>query len=198
MNASQRGVTLIELMVTVAIIAVLAGIAAPSLSHLMMTNRLASQSNDVMSALTVARAEAVRRNQRVVMCRYDGILANGTVPATFNCDGAGGAWGGVVVFNDTNASNTRDVGEDLIRAERFDTTRVQVQSSPQIAALANALVFRGDGIARDNVGGFLNTGQIRVCVLSSDGSNARDIGIRGGGKAVLTKATDASCAAPND
>lgn len=198
MKTFQSGVTLVELMVTIAILAILAGVAAPSLSHLMMTNRLASQTNGIMAALTVARAEAIRRNQRVVACRYDGIAANGSVPATFSCDAGGGDWTGVVVFNDSNANNARDAGEDLIKAERFDTSKTAIRASAQIAALSNAVVFRGDGIARDNTGAFLNSGQIRVCIPDTGGNNARDIALRGGGKTVLSKASDNTCGAPND
>jgi len=198
MKTLQTGVTLIELMVTIAILAILAAIAAPNFASLMVTNRLASQTNNVMAALTTARAEAIRRNQRVVVCRYDGINANGTVPATLGCNTAGGAWGGVVVFNDANANNALDAGEELIKAERFDTSRFQVLASPVLSGLSNEIVFRGDGIARDGTGAFLNSGQLRICITSSDGNNARDIGLRGGGKTVLTQATSATCAAPTE
>lgn len=198
MKTLQTGVTLVELMVTISILAILAAIAAPNFASLMLTNRLASQTNGVMAAVTTARAEAIRRNQRVVVCRYDGINTNGTVPATLACNTAGGAWGGLVVFNDANANNALDVGEELIKAERFDTSRFQVLASPAISGLSNEIVFRGDGIARDAAGAFLNAGQLRICIASNDGNNARDIGLRGGGKTVLTQATSATCATPTD
>ena len=205
MKTLQTGVTLVELMVTISILAILAAIAMPNFASLMLTNRLASQTNDVMAAVTTARAEAIRRNQRVVVCRYDGINANGTVPATFACNTTAGVWGGVVVFNDANGNNAYDganadprLNEELIKVVRFDTSRFQVQAGPIISALSNEIVFRGDGIARDGAGAFLNSGQLRICIDSNDGNNARDISLRGGGKTVLTQATSATCAAPTE
>lgn len=62
------GFTLIELMVTVAIAAILSMIAAPSLSDFVIRNRSSAASNEFMASVLRARTEAVSRNSCVTMC----------------------------------------------------------------------------------------------------------------------------------
>lgn len=61
----QRGFTLVELMVTLALMAILVGIAVPSFSTMIANNRIATQTNELVGALNLARSEAVRRGQGV-------------------------------------------------------------------------------------------------------------------------------------
>ncbi len=64
---SNRGFTLIELMVAVVVLAVLASIAAPSYRSFITATRVKSATDDVWSALTMARSEAVKRNSSVTV-----------------------------------------------------------------------------------------------------------------------------------
>jgi type IV fimbrial biogenesis protein FimT len=59
------GFTLVELMVTVSIAAILLAVGVPSFSRLIAANRMASQTNELVSSLNLARAEAVRRSSGV-------------------------------------------------------------------------------------------------------------------------------------
>ena len=59
----SRGFTLIELMVTLTVMAILLSIAAPSFTSLMAANRMSTQTNEFIGALNLARSEAVRRGQ---------------------------------------------------------------------------------------------------------------------------------------
>lgn len=65
---SMRGITLIEAMVVVAIIAILAGIAAPSFQGMMANSRLNTAANDVFSGLHLAKSEAIRQNRSIRFC----------------------------------------------------------------------------------------------------------------------------------
>jgi type IV fimbrial biogenesis protein FimT len=64
-NACQLGFTLIELMVTLVVVAVLLAIGVPSMSKLIASNRISTQTNEFVGALSLARAEAVRRSEGV-------------------------------------------------------------------------------------------------------------------------------------
>lgn len=79
MGMKQRGLTLIELMITLAVLAVIVGIAVPSFNNMVQNNRSLSLGEDLASALNFARSEAIKRGARVTLCgSTDGIACNGT------------------------------------------------------------------------------------------------------------------------
>ena len=59
---APTGLTLIELLVTLTVLAILATIATPSLTDLIRSNRVTSQTNELVAVFHLARTEAVRRN----------------------------------------------------------------------------------------------------------------------------------------
>jgi type IV fimbrial biogenesis protein FimT len=67
----SRGFTLIELMVTVAILAIALGIAMPSFQDFVRRNHLAAANNNLASALSLARSEAIKRAARVTVASAD-------------------------------------------------------------------------------------------------------------------------------
>lgn len=76
--ASKRGFTLIELLVTVAVLAILLTIAVPNFQTFVMNSRMASQTNDLITALSLARSEAVKRAANVTVCASsDGATCTG-------------------------------------------------------------------------------------------------------------------------
>ena len=64
----QAGLTLIELMVTMAVLAILAVIALPSMTMLINGNRLSGMNDELTASVQLARSEAIRLNQRVTLC----------------------------------------------------------------------------------------------------------------------------------
>jgi len=97
--ASSGGFTIVELMVVVAIVAILAAIALPSFNSSMRNSRVTSQTNDFLTAINLARSEAVARSRGVTICAAD--TAAGT-PAACGSDWSQG-WV-VIVDTATGAS----------------------------------------------------------------------------------------------
>ncbi|PID46081.1 MAG: hypothetical protein CSB47_06085 [Proteobacteria bacterium] len=74
------GFTLIEALVTISIAAILASIAIPSFSKMIQDNRVSTASNDFLSALMLARSEAVKRSMSVSICTSsDGATCSNTL-----------------------------------------------------------------------------------------------------------------------
>lgn len=74
MGKQCEGVTLIELIITLAIIGIITFIGVPSFNNTIRSNRLATSANELVSSLELARNEAIERNRRVVVRTTD---ANG-------------------------------------------------------------------------------------------------------------------------
>lgn len=98
--SSQKGMTLVELVVTLAVVAILASIAAPSLQDMVANNRLLALNNQLVSALNYARGEAVKRVYDVSLCVRN---SDGS-----GCATSGGFEKGWLVFVNCNADTTPD------------------------------------------------------------------------------------------
>lgn len=81
----HSGFTLVELMVTISILAILLGIGVPSFRATIEGNRITTVANDMVAALQFARSEAVKRGANVTLCSSSdqrscsGAWANGWV-----------------------------------------------------------------------------------------------------------------------
>lgn len=100
-----RGFTLVELVLVLAIGAILLSIAIPGYAFLASGSRLASATNDLVSALQLARSEAVKRQTRVTVCKTD------RPPA---CNPNAHWQSGWLVFTDAGARGTVDPGDRVL------------------------------------------------------------------------------------
>lgn len=64
----ERGFTLVELLITMAVALVLIMIAVPSFKNLTLSNKLNTTANDIINAIHVARMEAIKRNSSTQLC----------------------------------------------------------------------------------------------------------------------------------
>jgi len=64
----MRGFTILELMITVAVAGVLLTVGIPSFLSIIETNRTVTHTNELVTALNLARSEAVRRGAPIVVC----------------------------------------------------------------------------------------------------------------------------------
>lgn len=107
--AAMRGLTLIELLITLSIAAILLAVAVPNYISFVQNSRLVTQANDMVTMLNYARSEAVKRNQRITVCsRTDDTTCSGTT-----------TWeNGLLVFADNNGDGTIDGGEDVLQVRQ--------------------------------------------------------------------------------
>ena len=188
----HRGLTLIELMVAVSILAVLATLAVPSFQRQIASGRLADATNELMLATARARTEAIRLGQRVSVCKS----SDGSTCDTSATAGWETGWLTFIDPTRAGASASVDMGETI-------TFKVSAMQGVKIIGngdLAKYMSFSADGRAKTMTGAFL-AGKIRVCNPSSaldDDHRARDVCITGTGRAILTTPTGvaASCSAP--
>lgn len=93
----ERGLTLIELMVTTSIILLSLTLATPPLNSLLIKTRISSQLNKLSHAIRLAREAAITSHTTVTLCRS----SNGT-----SCKGN---WReGMIVFMDENADRKKN------------------------------------------------------------------------------------------
>ena len=64
----QGGFTLLELMVTIAIAAIVLSVGVPSFRGVIMDNRLVSQANQIVTSIKIARSAAVRFQRNATVC----------------------------------------------------------------------------------------------------------------------------------
>jgi type IV fimbrial biogenesis protein FimT len=100
------GFTLIELVVSMAVAAILVTVAIPNMRTFIQNGRLNTQLNDLVGDLSLARSEAIKRRKNVGICKS----TNGTT-----CAG-GGFWrDGRAVFVDEDNSGTWNGGDQILR-----------------------------------------------------------------------------------
>ncbi|MBD3657662.1 MULTISPECIES: GspH/FimT family pseudopilin [Marinobacter] len=152
-----KGFTLIELIVTIAVLAIVVGWAVPSMVTMINQNRLTATSNQMLGLLNQARSEALRRADRVWVS-----------PLT------GTAWSsGAVVWRDANGDGARSDAE-IIRMMEGNSGLVSVSGSASSLATA-PFGFDGAGFAIEE--------QAYSLTLCADGlSNGQLIEINGGGQ----------------
>jgi len=124
------GFTILELVIVMAIAAILLAIGVPTFQYVTASNRIASEINGLLGDMQFARSEAIKEGQTVTICASS---------SPYNaCTGspAGSAWQfGWIVFLDTNGNQQVDLGEAILRVQpAFSSTDTFVASVPTYAA----------------------------------------------------------------
>ena len=140
MNKNAKGLTLLELLMVVAILAIMATVTLPSMSMLIAETRIRSGTMALAAMMKFARMQAVARNSRVTLCPSDDETACGEAN-TWNR--------GVMVFEDMNDNRHRD-GEEKLLGYREMNRNLHIFSGADPASTARSrkrVVFSPAGSA---------------------------------------------------
>ena len=138
----KSGFTLIELMITISILATLVMVAVPSFQNLIARNQLIATTNDLITALALARQKSVTFSRDVYLCE---LLNEDTCneDRPFNADWTKG-W---MVFIDNNQNGTLD-NNDTISHLSYHPSRSNKKNLAIVFNQQGRLRFRPDGSAR--------------------------------------------------
>ncbi|MGH8560164.1 MAG: GspH/FimT family pseudopilin [Methylococcales bacterium] len=170
------GFTLIELIVTLSVVALLLTIGIPGFRELISDNRMTTQYNDFVSALNSTRSEAIKRGMGVTICKRN--AAGGF------CNNPGNWEDGWIIFTDPDRDGVVDTNanETILGIHEALTGDNTLRASPT----RHRITYNGQGFAR----GFADT--FKLCdsrgaanakglVISNNGRTRRAIDTNGDG-----------------
>jgi len=174
---TQNGFTLIELMVTIMVMAIVLGIGIPSMTDFVRNSRMTGTANDLLAAMHVARSGAVSRRAPTTVCRSANPMA-----ASPAC-GAGTGWIVFVDANDVDGDGLPDgdgalnAGEEILLANQGPPDTITITTTP---AGSNFVSYASTGFLR-SVGGTDSATGFTLCdgrgnvVTAGSNSTARVI-----------------------
>lgn len=185
-GASRRrrhGFTLLELMVTVAVAAILVGLSASPMSRMFASNRVQTEASGLVADLMYARSEAVRRGQGVTVCASsDGSSCVGT-----------NTWqnGWIVIADATQCSAVPSGAQTPLRVRATFKGTDTLKAVFPTTATNSCVSFNRDGLAT-------NLGATKVLfgakTVPASTSTTRCVSVELGGRVTtVTNATDSSC-----
>ena len=151
-----EGFSLIELIVTLSVASILMTLAVPSFSSFVKDNRLITQTNDFVTALNFARSEAIKRGDRITVCKSTDQVS---------CSGSGSWDQGWIVFDDVN-------GDGVVTNPATNVLRVHSSLSGSVslngdagASLDDYVSYVASGATQKIVGGITATqsGLLALC-----------------------------------
>lgn len=173
MNKNNHGFTLIELIVVMAVFAILVAIAAPSYTAFTDSSRRASQVNVFNGSLSYARSEAIKRNSTVSVCARSA--------GAETCSGLNNWKDGWLVFDDINNNGLFAAPDTLLRV--FDPTTSGSTITKKVAPYT--VTYRGSG--------FISAAsEFKYCSGGSRATDARAIIVSKTGRSRLSIDTDSN------
>ncbi|MFK4025976.1 prepilin-type N-terminal cleavage/methylation domain-containing protein [Stutzerimonas balearica] len=163
-NKRRLGFTLVELMTTLCVLAVLLGIGAPSLRNLIETSRQQTQINTLIADLSFARANAITSGKMISLCAGQDRCSGSSVWAEQ-----------IMIFRDTNMNGRFDADDVLLQVSSMPATQSWAWNNFRNR---NYLSFKPDGTTHSLNGSFTlcNDGTaVRKLVISITGRVRLDI-----------------------
>jgi type IV fimbrial biogenesis protein FimT len=172
MKAFTKGFSLVELMVTVAVLAVITAIAIPSFSEMLDSSKRASVAGELAADFALARTEAARRGKRVTVCvSSDGATCSSSTSTDWKS--------GWIVFSDVAADGvlTTADGDELLR--RRDALSGGLSFVSSGFTTTGRVQFRPSGAADSG-------GALLLCKPGKSGANGRQISLSFSGAVIRT------------
>ena len=145
----EHGITLVELLVTLAVAVILATIALPGFAGLLQEQRLITATTDFMASLRLARSEAVQRGEGVLICPS----ADGS-----HCQEDGYTVGWIVRVAPEYPADISEPGE-VLRVYGGPPAAVSIEAN---GTMSRYIAYRPDGQTRQINGG-LQMGTVSLC-----------------------------------
>ena len=156
MKKQQRGFTLIELLITIVVATILVALAVPAFHNFVQNNRITAQVNELVTALTLVRSEAIKRKQTISIC------------SSSNATTCTGSWDqGWIVFTDDNGNGAVDTGTDEVLR-----VREGLAGGATLTELASIST-----IQFDRLGSASASANFELRIPDCKGDQARDIGL---------------------
>lgn len=179
-SKQNSGVSLIELLVTLSVFAILLSVGVPSFNQFATNSRLNSYINSMHSNLALVRSEAIKRNSRVVICKS----ADGS-----SCSNTGGWDQGWVGFVDLDNDGSRSGGEEIV------LTMPALQTGYNFTGNGNVddyISFDAQGMTK-LTSGAAQAGTIMLCPAApATGGVGRQLILSSSGRARTEKITSCS------
>lgn len=179
-RSAGAGFTLIELMVVVALAALLQSLAVPAFAGFVNSMRLTVAVNSLFTSLLLARSEAIKRNGRAVLCKS--VTGEACVTS--------GSWEqGWIVFHDTNNNARRDAGEAVVSFQQALQAPILLSGNNPLASYVS---FTPMGTTAYASGAF-QAGTLTACITSLGSQEARQIVISSAGRPRTVRTMVAHC-----
>jgi len=151
-KTTEKGFTLYELMITVAIVGVVLAVGVPNMVAYSQNSRMTSTANDLHAAFHLARSEASRAKTFITICASANSMA-GTPTCNGNWDE------GYIVFLDLDGSVQTGVGESIL----FRQGALPEGVILKVINNAKYFSFAGTGLGRGQVGANPSLTQVVMC-----------------------------------
>lgn len=178
-----KGFTLVELMITLAVAAILLVIAVPSFRSIMLSSRLDTAANDLIASLNTARMEAIKANASAQFCSNSATL-NTTSTLGTACNSAEV---GAVELTTVTGSGTE-------AATKVRSGLASLTGGIRLNSDVQAIRYGGDGLGR--IPGSSAPANIQIadiCTSSLSSDNHRIISITGGSVVAVSKSGPGAC-----
>lgn len=175
-----RGFSLVEVLVTLLVLSVVVALSVGAYRTVGDSMKLTAATNSFIANLNMARSEAIKRNQRVVLCKS----ADGT-----GCNSDGGWHQGWIVFHDANNNGQREAAESVVWRVQNLSTEVRVNGNLSVSRYVS---YSPTGETKLPSGAF-QAGTVTVCRQSLEGTDARQIVLNAVGRVRVQRITVESC-----